>query len=96
MSADSLELTGGHASVCCDECDNVFDIEHTKFAKPVSEYTDDGDTEHKASYVGHCTCDHEINLELEVWSCNGYSTYVELNSADECFNHLEFEIKRNY
>lgn len=55
-----------------------------------------GDTEHKATYTGRCKCGHEITVELEVWSCNGYSTYVELNSEDECFNHLKFGIKRNH
>lgn len=97
MSADSMELTGGDVTVFCEECDSIIDIEHTQFSKPVSKYIEEGDTEHKSTCKTRCICGHEISVELEVWSCNGYSIRSSLTcDDDECFNHLEFEIKRNY
>lgn len=94
MSRDSLTLTGGYATVCCDFCDLVFDVKYTEFSTPQS-IDDDGDTEHTSVYKGKCVCGHDIEIELEVWSCNGYSTLVELNGIYGYDNHFEFEIERN-
>lgn len=96
MIADSLELTGGDVTVYCGECDAVLTVKHTAFTKPVS-IQDDGDTEHKSTCVTRCRCGNEIKVELGVWSCNGYSTHNAVKCEDdECSNHLEFELKRNY